>query len=188
MRRTAPTLPISPQLLKHFAIATLVLTGLIAMFASGEEWGAQAQLKAVDAKNKLVRTETEKLGTRKLANVLKISNAPHRSFADEDTGPPPDEGNYQSYNGGDYGSGRASFAVQAPAPIRSDMNFIPQLPQRPGATVTVRGMNAEDLPNADPAKKKRQAAEAARQPTPEQLKAIREMSRLRSGAPLQEGE
>ena len=87
MRRTAPTLPISPQLLKHFAIATLVLTGLIAMFASGEEWGAQAQLKAVDAKNKLIRTETEKLGTRKLANVLKISNAPHRSFADEDTGP-----------------------------------------------------------------------------------------------------
>lgn len=36
MRRVAPTIPVSPDMLRHFAALTLVITAGLAMFASGE--------------------------------------------------------------------------------------------------------------------------------------------------------
>jgi hypothetical protein len=72
MRRAAPTAGLSPQLIKHFAIATVTITALLALFASGEDWGAQAQMQAVDAKNQLANAEAEKLGTKKLRAKLKV--------------------------------------------------------------------------------------------------------------------
>ena len=51
MRRAAPPLPISPKLLKHFAVVTLVLTACIAMFADGESREAiqdQVELRAAN--------------------------------------------------------------------------------------------------------------------------------------------
>ena len=84
MRRTATTGPLSPKLIKHFAMATVALTGLLAVFASGEDWGPQAQVKAVEAKNQLLTTEAEKLGTRKLAAKLKVREGrAAAAFADE---------------------------------------------------------------------------------------------------------
>jgi hypothetical protein len=36
MRRATPTLPVTPVMLRHFAVLTLVITSCIAIFASGE--------------------------------------------------------------------------------------------------------------------------------------------------------
>ena len=84
MRRTAPTGPLTPKLIKHFAVATVVLTGLLAMFSSGEDWGAQAQIGAVEANNQLLMTEAKQLGSRHLAAKLKVRpGAAAPSFGDE---------------------------------------------------------------------------------------------------------
>ena len=88
MRRPVPTGPLSPKLLKHFAAATVTLTALLAVFASGEDWGARAQVSAVQTKNQLVKTETEKLGTKRVAATLKVANAPPAaSFGDDEDEP-----------------------------------------------------------------------------------------------------
>lgn len=76
MRRAPAQTPLSPQLIKHFAFATVALTGLLAMFATGEDWGAQAQIKAVDDRNQLEITEVNKLGTKRLAAKLQTREGP----------------------------------------------------------------------------------------------------------------
>ncbi len=43
MRRVAPNLPVSPVMLRHFAVVTLVATAGLAMFASGENSSALAE-------------------------------------------------------------------------------------------------------------------------------------------------
>jgi hypothetical protein len=40
MRRAAPTLPVTPTMLRHFAVVTLLATASLAMFASGENKSA----------------------------------------------------------------------------------------------------------------------------------------------------
>ena len=57
---------------------------MLAVFASGEEWGAQAQVQAVEAKNQLANTESEKLGTKRIGAAVKIANAASRSGFGED--------------------------------------------------------------------------------------------------------
>ena len=85
MRRRSTTSALSPKLLKHFAAATVVLTALIAVFASGADWGAQAQIEAVEAKNQLVRTEAEKLGIKRIGNTVRIANSVRAaSFGEDD--------------------------------------------------------------------------------------------------------
>jgi hypothetical protein len=86
MQRLAITGPLSPKLLKHFAAATVLLTILIAIFASGEDWGAQAQIDEAEAKNQLVATGAEKLGTQRVATKLKINSAPAASSFGNDAG------------------------------------------------------------------------------------------------------
>lgn len=50
MRRAASTLPVTPAMLRHFAVLTAVATACLAMFASGENGSAgQAVIKAHDA-------------------------------------------------------------------------------------------------------------------------------------------
>lgn len=74
MRRPAPALPISPQLLKHFAAATLAITTCVAIFADGRS--AQAIAETVKT-NELKKTEVDLLGSRKLAQQgLKVRQAP----------------------------------------------------------------------------------------------------------------
>ena len=86
MRRAAPPLPISPKLLKHFAAITLVLTASIAMFADGESREVitdQVDMRA--ARNQLLETEAEKLGTKKLKAhlTLKDNGRAYLPFAEE---------------------------------------------------------------------------------------------------------
>ena len=66
--------------------------------------------------------------------------------------------------------------------------FVPNLPRQPGASITIRGMNVDYLPNADPAKRKRKAAQAFTPPTAAQRAVMREDARRRSGAQGNEGE
>ena len=76
MRRAPAQTPLSPQLIKHFAFATVALTGLLAMFATSEDWGAQAQIKAVGDRNQLEIAEVNKLGTKRLAAKLQTREGP----------------------------------------------------------------------------------------------------------------
>jgi hypothetical protein len=100
-------------MLKHFAVATVVLTGMLAVFASGEDWGARAQVQAVEAKNQLAATEAEKLGTKKVATTLKIANnVGAASFGNDEGG---------NFGGGGGGGGGYAPPVQpqpAVAPVR----------------------------------------------------------------------
>lgn len=48
MRRAAPTLPVTPAMIRHFAVVTLVATVCLAIFASGEN--ASALKEAQEAK------------------------------------------------------------------------------------------------------------------------------------------
>lgn len=45
MRRAAPTLPITPGMIRHFAVVTLVATVGLAMFAHGENTAAEPKAK-----------------------------------------------------------------------------------------------------------------------------------------------
>ena len=183
MRRAAPDLPISPKLLKQFAVVTLALTAVLAVFANEQEWGAKAQIKTITDRNQLLKTEAEKFGPRALVNNFKIANSAGKasSWGDDQPASPPET--VISYD-------RTSDHSSAPLPLRlsSEGPFVPDLPQKPGASITVTGMDAEDLPNADPKKKKRKTGEQYRPISPEELEALKAASRLRSGAPYNEGE
>ena len=74
MRRKAPTMPISPKQLKHFAVATVLLTGALALVAGGQDAGIAAQVSATQAKNDMIAKEQQKLGTKKVASNLKVRN------------------------------------------------------------------------------------------------------------------
>ncbi len=140
MRRTATNGPLSPQLVKHFAAATAALTGLLALFATGEDWGARAQIDAVDARNQLIATEAEKLGSRRVAASLKIE--PGALAGDFNSDPGPD------HSGGFSSSGSAAprrlpSTPREPAPApppftRSESNPAasqpPHAPPLPGTT------------------------------------------------------
>ena len=118
MRRKSTTSALSPKLLKHFAAVTVVMTALLTVFASGEDWGARAQISAVEAKNQLAASEAEKLGTKRIATTLKVANnVGAASFGDDEGGSFGDGG-----SGGGGGGGYAS-----PAPPQPVLN-----PARPG--------------------------------------------------------
>jgi hypothetical protein len=61
MRRAVPNLPVSPNMLRHFAVLTLVITGGLAMFAGGENQSFLAeQVKQRQMKTEAVRAERQK--------------------------------------------------------------------------------------------------------------------------------
>ena len=169
MRRATPLGPLSPKLLTHFAAAALVLTALLALFASGEEWGAQAQIKAVDAKNQLVATEAEKLGTKKLVSKLEVSKeAPADSFGDDDS------------NFGGISDGGAYRPARATRPLPQAAK--PALPvlQQPGAVVSQDPVAGEAPPRGDPRKKT--ARPEPFQPSAEQIEQAQAASQMRGGS------
>ena len=169
MRRSAPTGPLSPKLIKHFAAATIALTGLLAIFASGEDWGASAQVSAVEAHNQLLAIEAEQLGTRRLAAKVKIMPGPSRLGFDDEPG-------------ADFGDRGGESAAPAPTDRsvqpRSNRNMPPPgLAGAPGATVVVNGSpaNASDTTLTKPKTSARPA------PTAQELAEITGNSARRSG-------
>lgn len=71
MRRPAPTVQLSPYVIRQFALITLIGTALVAMFADGENSQLAEAIKARDAKNRLERQEAAKLGARKVGTAFK---------------------------------------------------------------------------------------------------------------------
>ena len=163
MRRKSATAALSPKLLKHFAAATVVITALLAVFASGEDWGARAQVGAIEAKNQLAQSEAEKLGTRRVATTMKIANGPAAaSFGDDEEG--------------DFGGGGGGYAPPAshPAPRPAA--------SRTSAWTPPGGLSgAPPLPGAqiEPGKARPAPPKA---PSPDEIAQITASSAQRSGA------
>ena len=161
MRRRSTTSALSPKLLKHFAAATVVVTTLLAVFASGEDWGAQAQIQAVEAKNQLANTENEKLGFKRIGAAVKLAKAAsRRGFAEE-------EG--IDTTGGSVGGGYAPPAPQAAtAGIFPPPSAAPLSPLPP-------------MPGAQPAPAKAKPVQS-KAPSPDEIAQITAKSAQRSGA------
>ena len=173
MRRRTINQTLSPNLLKHFAAATFALTALLAIVASGEEWGAQAQVSAIEAKNQLATTEAEKLGTRKVATTLKIANNVGAASFGDDNG-----GNFGGGSGG--GGGFVQPAPQLP----------PAIPGRPALRKPGSQLNANPLDAAKPPQPPGSEQEPAQPqpaappaPTAQDIANITASSARRSGGP-----
>lgn len=165
MRRAPRSSAISPQQLKHFAFAAVAITALLAVLASGEEWGASAQAEAIAAKNQLAATEAQKLGTRKVATSLKVKpRQESMDFGDAD------------FEGGDDGG---SWQGEAVGQTFRATNVAPPPVIPVGGSVTVSNQTVGDLPpgvNAPGRKKVRGKPSAA------EIEAIKQASRSRTQA------
>lgn len=154
MRRAAPSMPISPRLLKHFAAATLALTTCIAIFADGRTTEAVAETVK---KNELRQAEVDVVKSRQLVFQGMKINTGSRMPADD-----PGPGDGSGDGAGSYYGGPVVEPAYGTLP--------PQQAARP-----------EDLlPGNELAKKARDAAKP-RQVTPQELAKLQESSRLRSG-------
>ncbi len=170
MARSAPSLPISPKLFRQFAIATLAVTACLGMFADGE--GRQAieqQIEKRQERNKLITTEANALGARKLrVNGMKLreGNRSYMSFAqDAETageayaGSPTGTTNYDI---GESAGVTAREAAPALGPAEMGEAIKPEKAPRPAPKKIVK-----------------------RHPTAEELKELTEKSAARSGQPSQ---
>lgn len=106
MTRRKPSGSISPQQLKAFAVATVLMTGLLAMVAGGEDAGIAAQVQARQAKNELITAEQKKLGTKKIVAGLRVAGGGAGGFGEDGGG----------YDGGFAVSGGGGSSRPAPPP------------------------------------------------------------------------
>ena len=164
MRRHSNQKALSPKLLKHFAAAAVVLTATLAVFASGADWGAQAQVAAVEAKTQLAQTEAEKLGAKRVATTMKVANGFTAGFGDDGGG------------GGDFGGGGGGYGPSAPR--------VAAQPISPGASVWAASTGPSGAPplpgsQAEPNKANPVPPKA---PSPEDIAQITASSAQRSGA------
>jgi len=182
MRRAAPALPISPKLLKHFAAITLVLTACIALFADGE--GREAIQEQVDmraARNQLIETEAQKLGTKKIGTHLASrEKRKPTTFADD--------GGMIDFSVSESGGGRhiASPSLQPGGPrgplAREGVPYVPNLPQTPGASVTVKGLSPDQVPGPRVNNGNQRKRSGSIRPSDTQKSEIKEASRVRTGS------
>ena len=171
MRRTKSEPGISPRQLKHFAVAAVAVTGLLALFVSGEDWGAQAQLKAVQAKNDLAAKQVERSGATKIGASMAVRAPTNLGFGDE-AGP------------GSMGQGSGGGA--GPAPMPHHEGRAPMGPPGPqgdapphGPTTTTSGKRIVVVPDGKSPLRGTQQGNADSQ----QVQRIEDASRQRSGRP-----
>lgn len=68
MSRIARTLPVSPQMYRHFAVITVAITICVALFADGETRATVVdEVEKQQTRNELVEHEVNKLGVRRNA-------------------------------------------------------------------------------------------------------------------------
>ncbi|WP_391562094.1 hypothetical protein [Novosphingobium sp.] len=153
----------------------MTVTCLLALFASGQDWGAQAQVDAIEAKNRMIAAEREKLGTKQIVTSIAVRKAPDSGGFGEAAG---------ASGAGDSGGGGAAGASVAPQSTRQRPEITGHIPiypganPKPGTTVTVKGVPAELAPGAKPkAKTKLQTGVVSA----EQSSQIKETSRQRTG-------
>ncbi len=177
MRRAAPTVPISPRLLKHFAAGTLALTLCIALFAEGSAGEAVAdRVKA----NETRQAEVDMAKSRKQTQQgLKVRNGGSSVPVEGGEGPDGGEVTY-------LGDGRDPGAMGGPPRLAAGpaVPVPPPLPMTPGSSVTIKGMAEDQLPAtpASAARKKASRPQGSIRPTEDQIAEIHEASRLRSGS------
>lgn len=179
MRRPAPQLPLSPKLLKQFAGVTLVVTGLVALLANGEAAKMQAEVQAREARNELLASEAERLGTRKVAASMKVKTQ-MGGWGSDTGGEGGGEGSVDPGSGGGA-SIPGQKTVFAP---HMGPKLPPNLPSVPGANVTVKGQVATDLtgPLGDAARAKEKGkAGYMYRPDAKQIEQIKAASRERTG-------
>lgn len=109
MTRRKPSSSVSPQQLKAVAVGTVLMVGLLAMVAGGQDAGiaAQAQTQARKAKDDLIATEQKNLGTRKIVAGLRVDSGGYGGFGEDGGG----------YDGGfavSGGGGSSRPALQPP--------------------------------------------------------------------------
>ncbi|HEX4847926.1 MAG TPA: hypothetical protein VFV30_07255 [Novosphingobium sp.] len=185
MRRQAPPLPISPKQLKHFAIATVVLTGLLALLASGTGSGVAAEIDARKAKNDLVAAEQEKVGTKKVGTAIKVRDKSMNStFADDSS--LGDGGFGGSSSGGNSYAGPRAGPRPMPA-LQSPIG----LQNRPGGTVTRKRMGKPPPKPGeldDPDQAGEDGTGGAPRPDMSRLEEVKQASRQRSGSANADGD
>lgn len=181
MRRPAPTLPVSPKQLKHFAAATVAITALLAIFAGGEEVGIAAEIQARESRNQLIETETAKLGTKQLKNNLKLKDSAKSQFAFSDGGEVVDSASGWGAGGGGGQARPAPQNTSGPAATRT------LLPRNPGETASIDGPDGvpdgakpESL-RAKKVPKKSVETKPVPEPSEQELEKGLEASRQRSG-------
>jgi len=159
MARVAPKSPIDPKMFRHFVVVTIMATGLLAMFASGERREAFEQQLA--EKRELKQAELELARQGKGGNTSLVFKDNRRS---------------KTSWGSDYGTTETTEVPldsdEAPELIAaSDPQFIDlsntahTLPEQP--TVAPPGMTAQGISELQKRKKKRAvAADMLRRPPP----------------------
>ena len=187
MRRQAPTLPVSPQQLKHFAFATVVITGLLALFAGGEDAGLAAQIEATQAKNEMVAAEQQKLGTKKLKAHLNVRKDSRSQFAFADGGEVVDA---QADWGGGGGGGIRRSGTQANRPTGAAHLPPPGLQGKPGVTVTRARLRKPGESGGPDSPGGPGGPESDGPPPPDfsKLEAVKSASRMRSGGAGSDGD
>ena len=174
MRRVKPSAGLSPQQLKHIAVAAVTITGLLALFASGADWGVKAQVNAVEAKNQLAEAEAQKLGTRKVTSAMAVNKAVDTGFG-EVAGP-----SAIGISGVGGSVGPAPVVVRQAPDGRSPI--LPPAGLRSGQSYTV-SIPAGGSPGSDRADRaKQQTGPISR----DKAKAISAVSRQRTGSPDQD--
>ena len=155
MRRAAPTLPVTPTMLRHFAVVTLLATAGLAMFANGENtsalreaqkaqrarssgtWGTSPQKPAEAAGPRTAGGLNLASGTRLQQNggydepedyrVAQEVQGDIRNLNPEYRTLPPG-----ALGGGSGGSGASAALAAAPPVIKRDPSGIPVPPVRAG--------------------------------------------------------
>ena len=168
MRRVTATGPLSPKLLKHFAVATVGLTALMALFTSDQDWGAKAQIAAVETQNEVLTAETEKVGARRLGARLIVKRDPS----------PAEFGEEPGYDFGEAGGNAPRLESESRGlALDGPSAFPPQLPHTSGAILTV--VNSSAPPGAQPMRKFKARTQTA--PTAQEAADIAANSARRSG-------
>lgn len=177
MRRPAPSVQISPRLLKHFAAVTLVITVCVAMFASGGSAQISSELQDREARNQLLKTEADTLGSRKVAATLKRDHQPGR-------------GQWGNDGGLDDGSGQGTMDPDSAGTGGSDDRAVWSGPTAktaitPGNSIKVNGkpvLVRPGQPFPRSADVSRGQSEQPFRPDASQIDAIRAAARERTGS------
>ena len=179
MRRATPSMPVTPVMLRHFAVLTLVITSCIAIFASGENREfVDQQIRAKSTKNAAAPAQVGQASQPKVIGGLNIAPGTQLGGAAGGGGYVETDVQAGDETGGDGGGGSsgevagggesAVFRPTGGSPMAGPMAGVPpgSFPP-PGAGPQRRGP-----PNAQPQRK----------PTAQEIERMMAAARARSGS------
>ncbi len=190
MRRNSPAAGLTPQLIKQFAIVTVMVTAAIAVVADGRGRDAGEAVKATianrEARNQQLAAEARALGARHLG----VSMNERKAREDPAAGTPVDESGSsaeESAGSASIGGGASYARTSGNAPV------VPPrlaLPKNAGESITYTNVTADQLPMPPQGKDVtgKSAAGKGRTSAPtgpvsaKQAAAIEAASRARSGS------